>query len=165
MNYSRIPCQGSPDTPKFSGQPEELTDYLDDITDLYKATRSKEDAQKIKLALNYADPDVKELWSHATGASNGDWEDLILQITHFYPEIDHDHKYSHVSLQDLVEKWSHTPMLSHVSLGKYLHGFECIHCFSHIKSASLQLSKTVSSLKDSIPSSELICFAGCHSWT
>ncbi|KAG6326917.1 hypothetical protein ID866_12172 [Astraeus odoratus] len=129
MNYSRIPCRGSPDAPKFSGQPEELTDYLDDITDLCEATGSKEDARKIKLALKYVSPDVKELWSHAAGASNGDWEDFVLQITRFYPEIDHDRKYSRASLQDLVEKWSRTPMLSCASLGKYLRDFERISLF------------------------------------
>jgi hypothetical protein len=121
-----MPCRGSPDAPRFSGQPEDLAHYLDDVAQLCEATGSLDGSRKIKYALKYISREVEELWTLAAEESGGDWSEFLQKTARFYPEIDWDWKYSRAHLRDTVKRWASSPMTSRAHLGQYLRDFERI---------------------------------------
>ena len=53
MIFLQMPCKGAPKAPTFSGDPCDITDYLDDVARLCEACRAISGAEKIKYALKY----------------------------------------------------------------------------------------------------------------
>ncbi|KIO12023.1 hypothetical protein M404DRAFT_994075 [Pisolithus tinctorius Marx 270] len=69
----KIPCRGSPEAPSFSGRPEDLRSYFDDIIDFCDRFGLSDGLARIKFALKYAPVESVDLWSHLADTRSGDW--------------------------------------------------------------------------------------------
>ena len=58
MISPQMPCKGVPKAPTFSGDPCDVTDYLDDIARLCEACGAISGAEKIKYTLKYVSHEV-----------------------------------------------------------------------------------------------------------
>ncbi|KIO13201.1 hypothetical protein M404DRAFT_564736 [Pisolithus tinctorius Marx 270] len=83
----KIPCRGSPEAPSFSGRPEDLQSYFDDIIDFCDGFGLSDGLARIKFALKYAPFESADLWSHLAESSNGDWARFTSEVTQQYPEL------------------------------------------------------------------------------
>ncbi|KIM52199.1 hypothetical protein SCLCIDRAFT_141677, partial [Scleroderma citrinum Foug A] len=124
-----MPCKGVPKAPTFSGDPCDITDYLDDVAQLCKACGAISGAEKIKYALKYVSCEVEKLWCHATHYCKADWDAFGRLVMCFYPEVDADACHTRSALQHVVERQVSIPMTSQVDLGAYLHEFESISLY------------------------------------
>ncbi|KIO02913.1 hypothetical protein M404DRAFT_637592, partial [Pisolithus tinctorius Marx 270] len=83
----KTPCQGSPKAPSFSGHPEDLQSYFDDIINFCDGFGLSDGPERIRCALKYAPFESADLWSHFISSSQGDWARFTLEITQQYPEL------------------------------------------------------------------------------
>ncbi|KAI5998335.1 hypothetical protein F5J12DRAFT_895534 [Pisolithus orientalis] len=83
----KIPCRGSPEAPSFSGHPEDLQFYFDDIIDFCDGFGLSDGPERIRFALKYAPFESADLWSHFVSSSQGDWARFTSEITQQYSEL------------------------------------------------------------------------------
>ncbi|KIN94384.1 hypothetical protein M404DRAFT_168439 [Pisolithus tinctorius Marx 270] len=84
----KISCRGLPKAPSFSGCPEDLQSYFDDIIDFCDGFGLSDGPEQIKFALKYAPFELADLWSHFVSSSQGDWAHFTSEITQQYPELE-----------------------------------------------------------------------------
>ncbi|KIN99751.1 hypothetical protein M404DRAFT_964334, partial [Pisolithus tinctorius Marx 270] len=84
----KIPCQGSPEAPSFSGHPEDLQGYFDDIINFCDRFSLSDRLVCIKFALKYALVELVDLWSHLADTRNGDWSCFTSEVVRLYPELE-----------------------------------------------------------------------------
>jgi hypothetical protein len=120
-----LPLQGSSKAPKFDGTTTLLISYIDDVESLIAAANIADDAQKIKIALRFADEDEAEGWrllAQAT-AQPADWATFIQALKDLYPGCEDGCRYGLLDLQYLVHE-NHTKVMRNRSeLGDYHRNF------------------------------------------
>ncbi|KIO02212.1 hypothetical protein M404DRAFT_716276 [Pisolithus tinctorius Marx 270] len=84
----KIPCRGSPEALSFSGRPEDLRSYFDDIIDFCDGFGLSDGLARIKFALKYAPVELVDLWSHLADTRNGDWSYFTSEVVRLYPELE-----------------------------------------------------------------------------
>ena len=112
MITPQMPCRGAPKAPTFSGDPCDVTDYLDDIAQLCEACGAISGAEKIKYALKYMSHEVEKLWCHAMHYCKADWDAFGRLVMRFYPEVDVDVCHTRSALQRVIEQQVSIPMTS-----------------------------------------------------
>ncbi|KIO13944.1 hypothetical protein M404DRAFT_121741 [Pisolithus tinctorius Marx 270] len=120
----KIPCRGSPKALSFSGHPEDLQSYFDDIINFCDGFGLSDGPEQIRFALKYAPLELADLWSHFGSSSEGDWARFTLEVTQQYPELQEVTRNKFYKLRKVLAS-SDTILTS--SLG------ECyclFHCFS-----------------------------------
>ncbi|KIO00332.1 hypothetical protein M404DRAFT_153071, partial [Pisolithus tinctorius Marx 270] len=88
----KIPCQGSPEAPSFSGCPKDLRSYFDDISNSCDGYGLLDGLRHIKLALKYVPFESADLWSHFVEESGGDWTSFTSEVGQLYPELEESSK-------------------------------------------------------------------------
>ncbi|KIN94794.1 hypothetical protein M404DRAFT_167322 [Pisolithus tinctorius Marx 270] len=116
----KIPCRGSPEAPSFSGCPEDLQSYFDDIIDFCGGFSHLDGLEHIKFALKYVPFESADLWSHLTESSNGDWDCFTSEVVQLYPELEESCRDQFFRLRSAF-KGSDTVSIS--SLGKYFRSY------------------------------------------
>ena len=129
MISPQMPCKGVPKAPTFSGDPCDVTDYLDDIARLCEACGAISGAEKIKYTLKYVSHEVEKLWCHAAHYCKANWDAFGHLVMCFYPEVDVDACHTCSALQHVIERQVSIPMTSRADLGAYLHKFESISLY------------------------------------
>ncbi|KIO14694.1 hypothetical protein M404DRAFT_182046 [Pisolithus tinctorius Marx 270] len=122
----KIPCRGSPEAPSFSGRPEDLRSYFDDIIDFCDGFGLSDGLARIKFALKYAPFESADLWSHFVSSSQGDWARFTLEITQQYPELDETSRSHADELASLKVGFASSEVVSMSSLGQYYRNFRRI---------------------------------------
>ncbi|KIO05199.1 hypothetical protein M404DRAFT_535629 [Pisolithus tinctorius Marx 270] len=120
----KIPCRGSPEAPSFSGRPEDLRSYFDDIIDFCDRFGLSDGLARIKFALKYAPFESADLWSHLAESSNGDWARFTLEVTQQYPELQEVARNKFYKLRKVLAS---SDTISISSLGEY---YRIFHRFS-----------------------------------
>ncbi|KIN93786.1 hypothetical protein M404DRAFT_35727 [Pisolithus tinctorius Marx 270] len=116
----KIPCRGSPKAPSFSGRPEDLQSYFDDIIDFCDGFSLSDGLARIKFALKYAPFESADLWSHLAESSNGDWARFTSEVTQQYPELQEVTRNKFYKLRKALTS---SDTISTSSLGEYYHIF------------------------------------------
>ncbi|KIO01166.1 hypothetical protein M404DRAFT_28891 [Pisolithus tinctorius Marx 270] len=116
----KIPCRGSPEAPSFSGHPEDLQSYFDDISDFCDGYRLSDGLACIKLALKYVPFESADLWSHFVEESGGDWTSFTSEVGWLYPELEESRKNRFFRLRSAFVCLE---VISLSSLGEYFHSF------------------------------------------
>ena len=129
MITPQMPCRGVPKAPTFSGDPCDVTDYLDDVAQLCEACGAISGAEKIKYVLKYVSCEVEKLWCHAAHYCKADWDAFGRLVMRFYPEVDADTCHTRSALQHVIERQVSIPMTSRADLGAYLCEFESISLY------------------------------------
>ncbi|KIO09159.1 hypothetical protein M404DRAFT_308250 [Pisolithus tinctorius Marx 270] len=122
----KIPCQGSPEAPSFSGRPEDLQSYFDDIIDFCDGFGLSDGLVRIKFVLKYAPFELADLWSHFISSSQGDWARFTSEITQQYPELDETSRSHATELASLKVGFASSDVISMSSLGQYYRNFHQI---------------------------------------
>ncbi|KIO10665.1 hypothetical protein M404DRAFT_128265, partial [Pisolithus tinctorius Marx 270] len=125
----KIPCRGSPEAPSFSGRPEDLRSYFDDIIDFCDGFGLSDGLARIKFALKYAPFESADLWSHLAESSNGDWDCFTSDVVQLYPELEESCRDRFFRLRSAF-KDSDTVSVS--SLGEYFRSY-CHYLASLVK--------------------------------
>ncbi|KIO02899.1 hypothetical protein M404DRAFT_637503 [Pisolithus tinctorius Marx 270] len=122
----KIPCRGSPEAPSFSGRPEDLRSYFDDIIDFCDGFGLSDGPERIRFALKYAPFESADLWSHFVSSSKGDWAHFTSEITQQYPELDETSRSHAAELASLKVGFASSDVVSMSSLGQYYRNFRRI---------------------------------------
>ncbi|KAI5997611.1 hypothetical protein F5J12DRAFT_928970 [Pisolithus orientalis] len=112
----KIPCRGSPEAPSFSGHPEDLQSYFDDIIDFCDGFGLSDGPERIRFALKYAPFESADLWSHFVSSSQGDWARFTSEITQQYPELQEITRNKFYKLRKVLAS---SETISTSSLGEY----------------------------------------------
>ncbi|KIO07914.1 hypothetical protein M404DRAFT_55427, partial [Pisolithus tinctorius Marx 270] len=115
-----IPCRGSPEAPSFSGRPEDLRSYFDDIIDFCDRFGLSDGLTCIKFALKYAPVESVDLWSHLADTRSGDWCYFTSEVVWLYPELEESCRNQFFRLKSALAS---SDAISVSSLGEYFRSF------------------------------------------
>jgi hypothetical protein len=120
-----LPLRGSSKAPKFDGTTSLLISYIDDVDSLIAAANIADDAQKIKIALRFADEDEAEGWRLLTQATARppDYAAFITAVKDLYPGCADGCRYGLSDLQYLVHENHGKVMRNRSNLGDYHRSF------------------------------------------
>src|SRR5882762_7699768 len=122
MGPAAMPSARSNKAPLFSGEPQDLKEFLTEYDDLAEAHHLT-DKQKSENIIKYIPFDLRDLWCDQDSYATSSWDAFKKELTALYPDDSKVHRNTKQHLRELVRESARSRMHTTSDLSQYYRKF------------------------------------------
>lgn len=121
-----MPARGHSTAPSFKGKAIDITQYFEDLEQLFTQAKVADEKEKIRYAKHYLDTEYTDTWDVIAIEATTTWAMFKAEVVKLYPGAERERRYALSDLETIVDERRENEIKDREELGKYYRDFKTI---------------------------------------